>query len=80
MFLCNVVFEVSLAYHSYCREKHFVSVIHTFNGRDYDVVDERMTWPDAERYCFERGGHLTSIASAEENEFLRHFTTKAYNG
>ena len=60
--------------------KRSLSVIHTFNGSDYDVVDERMTWPDAERFCFERGGHLTSIASPEENEFLRHFTTTAYNG
>ena len=42
---------------------------------EYEVVSERRTWSDAERYCTQRGGRLTSIVSREENEFLQQFTS-----
>ena len=44
--------------------------IRTWNGYEYEIVNDRKSWPDAEQYCVDRGGHLTSITSQAENEFL----------
>ncbi|NXI68449.1 PGCA protein, partial [Anseranas semipalmata] len=44
----------------------------SYKGRCYRFIQKRMTWTQAEKTCWtERaGGHLTSITSEEENEFL----------
>lgn len=36
----------------------------------YLVVKEAVTWQEAEDGCVARGSHLTSIHSAEENDYL----------
>ena len=54
--------------------------IHQWNGYDYDVIQQKKSWSDAEQYCVDRGGHLTSITSQAENEFLVQFTSVQYNG
>ena len=38
-----------------------------------------LTWPEAEQYCQDRGGHLASITSEEENTLLTTFATDEYN-
>ncbi|NXC46231.1 PGCA protein, partial [Penelope pileata] len=45
----------------------------SYKGHCYMFIQERMTWTEAEKTCsaIREGGHLTSITSAEENEFLR---------
>ena len=42
----------------------------TFNGHQYKVIDKSMTWTEAEEYCESLGGHLVTITSKEEDEFI----------
>lgn len=41
-----------------------------FNGHTYLLVEEAMTPVEAETYCTQRGGHLGTVTSKEENQFL----------
>ena len=38
----------------------------TGESRRYEVIEERMTWKEAEAYCEERGGHLATVESEAE--------------
>lgn len=42
-----------------------------FNGHRYTIVFDRTTWPDAKTKAEQAGGHLVTITSAEENDFVR---------
>ena len=44
----------------------------TFNGHRYTCFDDngQMSWTQARAYCQSLGGHLVTITSAEEQEFL----------
>ena len=44
--------------------------IHTWNGYEYEFVNDPKTWSQAEQYCVDRGGHLTSFTSLQERYFL----------
>lgn len=46
---------------------------HSFNGHFYQVYEESMTWTEAEDFCKNLGGHLVTITSAEENDFISEF-------
>ena len=63
----------------YQPSNYFYIDIHVWNGYEYLVVNDGKTWPDAERYCVERGGHLASITSQAENEFLTQIGFANYN-
>jgi len=41
-----------------------------YNGHYYKVYDRSMTWSEARRYCAQRGGHLVTINSQGEQDFL----------
>jgi hypothetical protein len=41
-----------------------------FMGHHYLAVCEKTTWHEAKKACEARGGHLVTIASKEENDFL----------
>ena len=43
-----------------------------FNGHEYQFIAEDMTWEEAREDCMRRGGHLVTITSAEEQEFLKN--------
>ncbi|XP_072198798.1 snaclec coagulation factor IX-binding protein subunit A-like [Excalfactoria chinensis] len=53
----------------------------SYRGHCYLLIQERMTWLEAERTCSAKiaGGHLTSITSAEQNEFLRKLSEGQQN-
>ena len=36
----------------------------------YTLVYKKLTWSSAEGYCNELGGHLASVHSSEENDFI----------
>ena len=42
----------------------------TYAGHTYDVYDVSMTWPDAKAYCEALGGHLVTITSESEQQFV----------
>ena len=48
----------------------FVCKVIYFSGNRYFISSGKKNWMDAEKHCVEIGGHLTSIHSKEENEFL----------
>ena len=41
-----------------------------FDGHSYELVDLDLSWNDARAYCIEQGGHLVTITSPEEQDFL----------
>lgn len=41
-----------------------------FNGHSYKLIDLDMSWMDARVYCVKQGGHLVTITSPEEQDFL----------
>jgi hypothetical protein len=50
------------------------------NGNIYQRIDTQLTWSGAVKYCQERGGHLVTITSAAENDFVyKNFGTDGVN-
>ncbi len=43
---------------------------YTFNGHTYQIFDSSISWEDAKSFCETLGGHLVSINSKDENEFI----------
>ena len=43
----------------------------TFNGHSYKVFNESKTWQEAKEYCESVGGHLATVASETENNFIK---------
>lgn len=46
------------------------SEIYEFNGNKYQVCDQRATWTNAQAGCENAGGHLLTIGSQEEQDFI----------
>ena len=45
-----------------------------FNGHVYKYYDSKISWEDAKAYCENLGGHLVTITSKEENDFVYSIT------
>lgn len=41
-----------------------------WNGHYYQVFDEALSWSEAKKLCEDMGGHLVTITSKEENDFI----------
>jgi len=52
----------------------------TYNGHDYMLFEEGMSWTDAEAKCQAMGGHLASITSSGEQSALANLVNKGYGG
>lgn len=48
----------------------------TYNGHYYELYDDILSWRDAEEYCKSLGGHLVTITSAKENDFVKSLAGK----
>ncbi|MHC4504034.1 MAG: protein kinase domain-containing protein, partial [Planctomycetota bacterium] len=48
-----------------------------FGGHWYKLYKQKMTWHEAKAYCEKQGGHLVTITSKEENEFVTDLARKA---
>jgi hypothetical protein len=46
-----------------------------FAGHCYKLFSDSLWWEAAENYCQDRGGHLTSVHSQAENDFLQDLKT-----
>ena len=42
-----------------------------FNGHTYEFVPQDMTWEEARLECVKRGGHLVTVTSQEESDYLK---------
>jgi hypothetical protein len=40
----------------------------TYNGKRYEIVKDRKTWPDAAMYAVKKGAHLVEIDNAAEQQ------------
>ena len=49
-----------------------------YNGHYYKVYTLSKSWKEAKAYCEELGGHLATITSAEEQTFIKTFSTGRY--
>lgn len=47
----------------------------SFNGHYYKIYNLSMTWQEAQKYCQDLNGHLATITSKEENDFLFNYIT-----
>lgn len=47
-----------------------------FNGHEYAIYDQSMSWIEAKRYCEELGGHLVTINSQNEQDFINNIITE----
>lgn len=47
----------------------------TYNGHIYELYDEILTWRDAKTKCEDKGGHLVTITSAEEQRAVERLLT-----
>ena len=54
--------------------------ITSFNGVDYYFSTQTKTWQEAENDCVARGGHLTSVHSQAESDFLNQQVTQRFVG
>ena len=45
----------------------------TFSKHTYQIIDKKMSWEEAKKYCESLGGYLVTITSAEEQEFITSF-------
>ena len=53
------------------RKKSIPAEAVEFNGHYYLVVDDPMYWSEAKTACEDRGGHLITITSKDEQKFVR---------
>lgn len=47
-----------------------------YNGHTYYVFKSEVTWSKAKKYCENRGGHLATITSQKENDFVSSLIEK----
>ena len=45
-----------------------------YNGHYYEVINEPLYWSEAEARCEQKGGHLATITSADEQSFIMSLT------
>lgn len=49
------------------------NTLHTkqnYNGHSYQLIDKNLSWLEAQDYCKKQGGHLVSITSDGEQQFI----------
>jgi len=51
-------------------EENDYTAIQHFNGHTYAIFDKSLTWQEAKEYCESLGGHLVTITSKEEQDFV----------
>lgn len=50
----------------------------TFNGHTYQFIKQDISWANAGKYCEEQGGHLLTITSKEEQDFITDYLYSIY--
>ena len=45
-----------------------------FNGNTYEYYTQTLNWNQAYRFCEKKGGHLVTVTSKEENDFIVELT------
>ncbi len=66
----------SLPLLSFAKETQIPEDAVEFNGHYYKAYDQKLAWHTAKTYCEELGGHLATITSKEENDFVYEMVRK----
>lgn len=79
-----VLFTTMLTAASFAATVNIPSDASVYNGHRYKIYSDSKTWTEAKSFCENLGGHLLTINSASEQEFVENFllpfeTTKAYH-
>lgn len=53
------------------------AVTQTFNGHKYELYNISASWRQAYRFCEQKGGHLATVTSKSENDFIRSMANNA---
>lgn len=48
-----------------------------YNGHAYKLIDSSMNWNSAQAYCESLGGHLVTINSSDEQQFVSNIASKS---
>ena len=56
-------------------ESHAPVTSATYNGHYYELYDDVLSWKEAKEYCESLGGHLVTITSQNENNFVQGLTS-----
>lgn len=54
--------------------------VQDYNGNRYMLFDKNTTWTEAKTICEQYGGHLATVSSSGENDFLKAFLEKGERG
>ena len=82
MFIARFVLSPSV--YDFCslhlRRSLFLLTSVSHAGYEYEASNSVvLNWTEAEQYCQDRGGHLASIKSEEENALLTTFASSQYS-
>ena len=50
---------------------NYKSNIYTHNGHDYQYINYAESYNDAKQWCENNGGHLVTVSSEDENDFIK---------
>lgn len=67
--LCYISGSVNVSYAPIVRPD--ATNDNTYNGNTYMLFDRPMSWAEASEKCEEAGGHLATLTSAKENDFVQ---------
>jgi len=51
--------------------------VYSYNGHSYKLINTSMDWDSAQKYCENLGGHLVTINSADEQQFVSSLASKS---
>ena len=70
------VFQLSLSTH---HDDMISRVNYPDTGHEYALINISLPWREARLYCENLGGHLATIGSASENEFVENLADPINN-
>lgn len=69
-FIMSVVLSVSILFLPSTSQAYLLDNVQQFNGHYYKVFNYSMRWNDAKDFCENLGGHLVTITSQMEQNFI----------
>ncbi len=74
MFTASIVNVVSNAEETNDITIDFLTEVLSFEGHYYQVIKAKLNWEEAKEFCEELGGHLVTINSKTENDYMVEIT------
>ena len=78
-FSLAVALAVSILFLPSLSQAYLLDGVQQFNGHYYKVFNYCMTWEEAKNFCEEIGGHLVTITSQDEQNFIEKILSNDAN-